>query len=211
MPWKCCNQYASKIRKFSDGHRTGKGQFSFQSKERQWQRMFKLLHKCAHSHTNKMMLKILKARFQYNMNWELPDVQAGFRKGRGTKDQILNICWIIQKKKTRERERIPEKYLLLFHWPLLRPLTVWITTNWKILKEMGILNHLTCLLRNLYTGQETTVKMTWNNKLVQNWERSMSRLYIVTLLIYLICRVHNGKFWTGWIPSWNQDCWEKYQ
>ena len=67
---------------------------------------------------------------------------------------------------------------------MLTPLTVWITTNWKILKEMGIPNDLTCLLRNLYAGQEATVKnWTLNNRLVQNQERSMSRLYIVTLLI----------------------------
>ena len=65
-----------------------------------------------------------------------------------------------------------------------KPLTVWITTNWKILTEMGIPDHLTCLLRNLYAGQEATVKnWTWNNRLVPNQERNMSRLYIVTVLI----------------------------
>ena len=86
-----------------------------------------------------------------------------------------------------------------------KPLTVWITTNWKILKEMGIPDDLTCLLRNLYAGQEATVKnWTLNNGLVQNQERSMSRLYIVTLLILLICRVHHVKCWAGWITSWNQ-------
>ena len=72
-----------------------------------------------------------------------------------------------------------------------KPLTVWITINCKILKEMGIQDHLTCLLRNLYAGQEATVpgsNWTWNNRLVPNRERSTSKLYIVTLLIYLICR-----------------------
>ena len=65
-----------------------------------------------------------------------------------------------------------------------KPLTVWITTNWKIYKEMGISDHLTCLLRNLYAGQETTVRTGHkNNRLIPNRERSMSRLYIVTLLI----------------------------
>ena len=65
---------------------------------------------------------------------------------------------------------------------------VWITTNWKILREMGIPDHFTCLLKNLYVDQEATVKTvwTWNNRLVPNWERSTSRLYIVTLLIYLM-------------------------
>ena len=64
-----------------------------------------------------------------------------------------------------------------------KPLTVQITTNWKILKEMGIPYHLTCLLRNLYAGQEATVRTGWNNRLFPNQERSTSRLYIVTLLI----------------------------
>ena len=65
-----------------------------------------------------------------------------------------------------------------------KPLTVWITTNWKILQEMGIPDRLTCSLRNLYAGQEATVpSLIWSNRLVPNWERSMSRLYIVTLLI----------------------------
>ena len=62
-------------------------------------------------HASKIMLKILQARLQQYMNWELPDVQAGFRKGRGTRDQIANMCWIIE-----ENKRIPEKHLLLFRW-----------------------------------------------------------------------------------------------
>ena len=86
------------------------------------------------------------------MNQELPDVQAGFRKGRGTRGQIANICWII--KKAREFQK--NIYFCFMTTP--NPLTVWITTNWKILKEMGIPDHLTCLLRNLYAGQEATVR-----------------------------------------------------
>ena len=74
---------------------------------------------------------------------ELPDVQAGFRKGRGTRDQIANICWIMEK--AREFQKISISTLLT----MPKPLTVWITINWKILKEMGIPEHLTCLLRNL--------------------------------------------------------------
>ena len=76
-----------------------------------------------------------------------PDVQAGFRKGRGTRDQITNICWII--------EKAPISALLT----MPKPLTIWITINWKILKEMEIPDHLTCLLRNLYAGQEVTVRI----------------------------------------------------
>ena len=100
----------------------------------------------------KWMLKILQARLQQYMNHELPDVQAGFRKGRGTRDQIANICWIIKK---QESSRKTSMSALL---TMPKPLTVWITINWKILKEKGILDHLICLLRNLYAGQETTVR-----------------------------------------------------
>ena len=84
------------------------------------------------------------------MNRELPDVQAGFSKSRGSRDQIANICWIIKKAKELQ------KNTYFCFMPKL--LTVWITTNWKILKEMGIPDHLTHLLRNLYAGQEATVR-----------------------------------------------------
>ena len=86
------------------------------------------------------------------MNCELPDVQAGFRKGRGTRDQIANICWIIEK--TGEFQKTSISALVT----MPQSLTVWITINWKILKEMGIPDHVTCLLRNLYAGQEATVR-----------------------------------------------------
>ena len=98
------------------------------------------------------MLKILQARLQQYVNHEIPDVQAGFRKGRGTREQIANICWIIEK--GIEFQKISLSALLT----MSKPLTVWIITNWKILKEMGIPDHLTCLLRNLYAGQEATVR-----------------------------------------------------
>ena len=99
MLWKCFTQYASKFGKLSSGHRTGKGQFSFQS-----QRKTKNVKECSNycttvliSHASKVMIKILQARLQQYVNHEFPDVQAGFRKGRGTRDQIPNICWIIEK------------------------------------------------------------------------------------------------------------------
>ena len=99
------------------------------------------------------MLKILQARLQQYVSHELPDVQAGFRKGRGTKDQIANICWIIEKSK-----RIPKNIYISALLTTPKPLTMWITINWKILKEVGIPEHLTCLLRNLHSGQEATVR-----------------------------------------------------
>ena len=73
------------------------------------------------------MHKILEAGVQQYMNRELPEIQAGFTKGRGTREQIANICWII------EKARVPEKHLLLLYLTMLNPLTVWTTTNWKIL------------------------------------------------------------------------------
>ena len=85
------------------------------------------------------------------MNGELSDVQAGFRKGRGTRNQIARICWII--KKAKEFQENMTSALLTTP----KPLTVWTTINWKILQEMGIPDHLTCLLRNLYAGQKATV------------------------------------------------------
>ena len=105
------------------------------------------------SHTSKMMLKILQARLQQYMNRELPDVQAGFRKGRRTRDQIANIHWIIKK---QESSRKSSTSALL----IMSKSFVWITKSWKILKEMGIPDHLTCLLRNLYAGQEEAAVRT---------------------------------------------------
>ena len=105
------------------------------------------------SHTSKVMLKIHQASLQQYMNHEFPDVQAGFRKARGTRNQIANIHWIIKKSK-----RIPEKHLLLLYWLHRNLGCVGHNKLWKILQEMGISDHLTCLLRNLYACQKATVK-----------------------------------------------------
>ena len=105
------------------------------------------------SHTNKEMLKILQARLQQYVNCELPDVQAGFRKGRGTRDQIANIRWIIKK----AREFHKNIYFCFIDYTKAFD-CVDHNKLWKILKEMGIPDHLTYLLRNLYAGQEATVR-----------------------------------------------------
>ena len=86
------------------------------------------------------------------------DVQAGFRKGRGTRDQIANIHWIIEK--AREFQKTSPSALLT----MPKPLTVWITINWKFLQEMGLPDHLTCFLRNTYAGQEATVRTRHRTK-----------------------------------------------
>ena len=90
---------------------------------------------------------------QEYVNQELPDVQAGYRKGRGTRDQIASICWIIEK--TRE---LKKKKSTSASWTMLVFNCVCHNKLWKILKEMGIPDHLTCLLRNLYVGKEATVR-----------------------------------------------------
>ena len=104
------------------------------------------------SYASKVMLKILHVRFQQYVNHELPEFQAGFRKGRGTRDQIANICWIIEKAREFQKNisfcfiDYAKAFDCVDHNKL-----------WKILKEMGIPDHLTGLLRNLYAGQEATV------------------------------------------------------
>ena len=105
------------------------------------------------SHASNIMLKILQARLQQYVNRELPDVQAGFRKGRGTREQIANIRWIIEK----AREFQKNIYFCFIYYAKSFD-CVDHSKLWKILKEMGIPDHLTCLLRNLYAGQEATIR-----------------------------------------------------
>ena len=116
------------------------------------------------------------------MNQEFLDVQTGFRKLRGTRNQIANIHWIMEK----SREFWKNIYFCFIDYTKAFD-CVDHSKLWKILREMGIPDHLTCLLRKLYAGQEATVRTTWNNGLVsifpKNRKRRMSRLYIVTPLI----------------------------
>ena len=105
------------------------------------------------SHASKVMLKILQARLQQYVNHELPDVQAGCRKGRQTRDQIANICWIMEK----AREFQKNIYFCFIDYAKAFD-CVDHNKLWKILQEMGIPDHLTCLLRNLYAGQEATIR-----------------------------------------------------
>ena len=99
------------------------------------------------------MLKSLHVRLQQYMNHELSDIQAGFRKGRGTRDQIANICWIIE-----TAREFKKKHLFCFIDCVKTFDCMDLHKLWKILKEMGIPDHLICLLRNLYAGQEATVR-----------------------------------------------------
>ena len=122
MLWKCCTQYASKCGKLNSGHRTGRGQFSFQSQRKAMPKNVQSTTRLHLSHTL-VMLKILQARLQKYMNHELPDVQTGSRKGSGTRDQITNLCRIIRK----AREVQKNIYFCFLTMP--KPLTMWATTN----------------------------------------------------------------------------------
>ena len=126
--------------------------FHFNPKEGQCQRMLRLLHNCIISHTSKVMVKILQARFQQYVNPELPDVWNGFRKGRGTRDQIANICWIIEKARKFQKNiyfcsiDYAKAFDCVDHNKL-----------WKFWKRWEYqTTFLTGLLRNLCAGQEAT-------------------------------------------------------
>ena len=145
------------------------------------------------------MLKSLQVRLQQYMNQQLPDAQAGFRKGRGTRDQIVNIRSII--KKSREFQK--NIYFCFVDYPTDVELNL--NKLWKLLKEMGIPDHLTCLLGNLYTvrtGHGTTDWFQIGKGVCQG---------CILSPCLLTCRVHHEKRWAGRSTSWNQDCQEKYQ
>ena len=126
------------------------------------------------------MLKILQARFQQHMNRELPDIQAGFRKGRGTRDQIANIRWIT------EKAREFQKNIYFCFIDYAKPLTVRVTTNCgKFLRDRNTRPPDLPPEKSVCRSRSNSFNRTWNNELVPNWKRSMLRLYIVTLLFNL--------------------------
>ena len=152
MLLKCCAQYGSTFGKLCSGHRTGKCSFFIPILKKVNVKECSNYHTIAViSHASKVVLKILQVWFQQYVNQEIPDVQAGFRKGRGTRDQIANICWIIEK--TREFQK--NIYFCFIDYAKAFD---YVDHNqlWKILQEMGIPDDLIYFLRNLYAGQETT-------------------------------------------------------
>ena len=149
MLLKCCMQYASKFGKCSSGHRTGKGQYSFQSQRKAMPKSVQTTTQLHSTHmASKVMLKILQPRLQHYINRELPDFQAGFRKDRGNRDQIAKY-WIIK----NVRGFWKNIYSYLIDYPKAFN-SVDHNKLWKILKERGIPEHLTCLPRNLYASEE---------------------------------------------------------
>ena len=180
--WKCCIQYASKFGKLSSGHRLEKVRFHSNAKECSNYHTIALT-----SHASKVMLKILQASLQQYVNCELPDVQAGFRKGRGTRDQIANILWIIEK----AREFQKNMYFCFIDYGKAFD-CVDHNKLWKILKEMGIPDHLTCLPRNLYAGQEAAVR-TGHGTTVHGVAKSRSQLRNWTELSWSLKDLKNKK------------------
>ena len=144
-----------KFGKLSSGHRTEKRSVFIPIPKKGNAKECSNYRTIAHiAHASKVMLKILQARLQQYVNHELSDVQAGFRKGRGTRDQIANIRWIM------EKAREFQKNIYFCFIDYVKAFDCVDHNNlWKILKEMGIPDHLTWLLRNLYAGQEATVRI----------------------------------------------------
>ena len=177
MLLKCFTQYSSKFGKLSSGHRTGRGQFSFQSQRKAMPKNAQTTAQLHSSHTLvKQCSKFTKPGFSnmWTVNFQM--FKLVLEKAEEPEIKLPTSAGSSKKEESSRKTSISA----LLSMP--KPLTVRITINWKILKEMGIPDHLTCLLRNLYAGQEAsvrTVAWTWNN----SWERSTSRLHIVTLLI----------------------------
>ena len=140
------------------------------------------------------------------MNWEFPDVQAGFRKVRGTWNQIANVCWITEK--TREFQ----KNIYLCFIDYAKPFDC-VDHNklGEILREMWIPDHITHLLRNLYAGQEATVRILYGKTDWFRTEKGIQQGCLLLPCLFNLYTAHPAKCWTGWITSWNQDHQEKYQ
>ena len=158
MLWKCCTQYASKFGKLSSGHRTGKGEFSFQSQRKA---MPKNAQTTTHLQSSHMLVKYCSkfSKLVFNSTWteNLQIFKLDLKRQRNKRSNCQHLL------DHRKCKRIPEKHLLLPYWLWPKPLTVWIIL-WKILKELGTPDHLTCLLSNVYAGKKATVRVAHGTK-----------------------------------------------
>ena len=151
------------------------------------------------------MLKILQARLKQYMNCEIPDVQAGFRKGRGTRDQIANIHWIMGK----AREFQKNIYFCFIDYA--KAFDCVDHEMWKILKEMEIPDHWPDSWGNYMQVRKQQLELDMEQQIGSKQEKEYVKADIVTLLIEPKCWVHHVKGQARWSTSWNQDCWQKYQ
>ena len=150
------------------------------------------------SHASKVILKILHFRIQHYANEELSDVQVGFRKGRGTRDQIVNICWITEKARKFQKN----VYLCFIDYPKVFDCVDY-NKLWRALKEMGIPDHLSCLFRNLYVGQEATVRTghgttDWFKIVKGVWQGCI----LSPCLFNWYARIHHVQCQAEWSTNW---------
>ena len=158
------------------------GQFTFQSQRKQCQRMLYYHTIEFISHVSKVMLKILQDRLQHFMNWELPDVQAWFRSGRGTREQIVNVCWIIKKASEFQKNTYFCFRGYTKDFDCVNHNKLWKVKRWS---ESTLPARAPCLPpeKSACRSRSNSLNWTWNNGMAPNWESSTSRLHIVTLLI----------------------------
>ena len=167
--------------------------------------MFKLLHDALISHSSKVMLKILQARLQQYVNWELPHIQAGFREGRGTRDQIATSAGS-KKKQDNYRKTFISALLTM-----PKPLTVWITTNYgKFFKrweyQITLLASWEICMQVRKQQLDLDMKQWTGSKLGKEYIKAVyCHPAYLTYMLSTSCEI------PGWSTSWNQDYWEKYQ
>ena len=176
MLCKRCTQYARKSGKLNSGHRTGKGQFSFQSQRKAMPKNVQTTSQLRSSHTSKVMLKILQSRLNntWTENFQMYKLDLENTEEPEIKLPTSSGSW----KKQESSRKAPTSASPTMLKPLCGSHNLW-----RILKEMGIPDHITCLLRNLCSELEATVGTRMEHRQIQNWVSSMSRLCIVTLLI----------------------------
>ena len=199
MLLKCCTQYASKFGKLSNGHRTGKGQFSFQFQRKT---MPKNVQTAVWLSSLHMLAKLCSKSFMldFNSTWT-----ENFQiKGRGTRDQTANIHCIIEK----AREFKKKIYFCFINYTKAFDCVDHNKLK-KILKEMGIPDYLTCLLRNMYAGQEATVRTRHGTMDWFKIGKGVCQGCILSPHLFNLQSMYHVKCWAGWITSWNQDFWEK--
>ena len=181
MLWKWCTQHVSKFGELSSGHRTGKGQFSYQSQRRAMPKNIQTYHTLI-SHASKVIVKILQARFQ-----QFPEPRTSRCKSwiyKRQRNQRSNCQHLLDHRKIK---RIPEKYLLLLHWLCW---SLWLCRSQQTVEnsetDENIPDHPTCLLRNLYAGQEATVRIGH-----QKWTGSkLGKEYIKAVYCHLACSTY---------------------
>ena len=211
MLWNCCTQYASKFGKLSSGHRTGKGQFSFQSQRKA---MPKNAQITAQLHSSHMLAKWCSkfSKPGLNSTWTMNFQMFKLYLEKAEEPEIKLPTSVGSSKS----KRVTEKHLLLLYWLCQ---SLWLCGSQqtgKFLKRWEYQTTLPASWEICMQDRKQQLEPDCSNQqveqqLVPNWERNTSRLYIVRLLIYLICRVYHEKCWTEWSINWNQDYQEKYQ